>query len=102
MPSSSPSSFAIARAAALAGGACSLSRVARRFDPGPSAERRHLEARVLADRPAVDVRPSELGLRPGVLLVRRAGLRRPALRIERLDRPAGQQPLELARLVRVP
>src|SRR5437870_3112700 len=80
---------------------CALGGVARRVQTGASGERMHLDARVLADRPALCVgeRAAELRFRAGVLDVRLAGLVGPAIGVERLDRPSGKQELELARLV---
>src|SRR6266851_7313922 len=75
----------------------------RRLDSRPASERRHLDAGVLSQRPLVGLRPrpTEERLAPRVLVVRRSVLGRVAVRFERLDPPAGQQLLELARLVRV-
>src|SRR5581483_4470436 len=80
-----------------------LGCVAGRLDAGPPIERLHLEPRVLADQPVAcaDDLPPEACLRAGVVRVRRAGLVRPAVRVERLDPPPRQRPLELTRLVRV-
>src|SRR5436305_1588346 len=51
-------------------------RVARGVDARTAAERRHLDSRVFADRPAADTPVTEAGFRHGVLVIRRAGLRR--------------------------
>ena len=80
-----------------------LRGVPRRVDSGAAVERPHLDPRVLADRPALaiaGVAPEER-LRAGVLVVRLPCLGGPLVGVERVDRPARQQPLELARLVRV-
>jgi hypothetical protein len=61
-----------------------------RLDPRPAVEPGDLEAGVLAEDPAGRVeRVSVLGLGAGVLVVRRARLRRIAVGLERLDLPAG-------------
>src|SRR5437870_5866720 len=80
-----------------------LGRVARGVEPGPAAERRDLETGVLADHPHFRVADlaSEARLGARVLVVRRARLRWKRGRIHRLDRPAGEEPLQLARLVLV-
>ena len=67
--------------------------VARRVEPRAAVERLDLDARVLADRPAsrrADARPKP-AFAERVLVVRLAGLVGPALGVERLDRPAGEQ-----------
>src|SRR4029079_14851872 len=74
-------------------------RVARREDSGPAAERGDLEPRVLREHPARHVLPPERRLERSVLVVRRAGLGRIVVAVERLDRPAGQEPFQLACLV---
>src|SRR5581483_6538522 len=79
-----------------------LGCVARREDAGPAAERVDLEPRVLCENPARLVRTAERGFDPCVLVVRCPRLRRVVIAFERLDRPAGQEVLELTRLVRVP
>src|SRR5437763_4665106 len=78
-----------------------LGRVTRREHPRPPAERFHLEPGVLRKHPAAGVLATESRLERRVVVVRRAGLRRVVVAIQRLDRPAGQQRLELPRLVRV-
>ena len=73
-----------------------LRRVTRGQDAGPAAERGDLEPRVLGEHPAPRrcSRPNSR-LDPRVLVVRRAGLRRVVVALERLDRPAGERALEL-------
>src|SRR5205085_116181 len=80
-----------------------LGRVARGVEPGPAAERRDLEAGVLADHPRVRAAglAAEARLGTRVLVVRLACLRREVVRVERFDRPPRQELLQLARLVRV-
>src|SRR5579864_7481412 len=78
-----------------------LGCVACRRDAGPAAERGNLDARVLADRPPGDVRAPEDRLGARIRVIRVPGLGRIVVRVEGLDRPAGKQHLELARLVRV-
>jgi hypothetical protein len=80
-----------------------LRRVPRRCDSRTPAERCNLEARVLADDPAVRrrTRTAERRLDERVVVVGVAVLGRIVVRIENVDRPAGKQHLELARLVRV-
>src|SRR5579872_1861455 len=80
-----------------------LGRIPRGRDARTAAERRDLDAGVLADRPPVgrDARATEPRLGERVLVVRLAGLRRIVVGVEHVDRPAGKQLLELARLVRV-
>src|SRR5439155_24622384 len=76
-------------------------RVARGQDARAAAEAVHFEPRVLRQHPGVGVVVAESRLRGRVLVVRRACLRRIVVTVERLDRPAGEQRLELPRLVRV-
>jgi hypothetical protein len=80
-----------------------LRRVSRRGDSRTPGERRDLEARVLADDPAVrrQTRPAERRLDERVVVIGVAVLERIVVRIEDVDRPAGEQHLKLARLVRV-
>jgi hypothetical protein len=74
----------------------------RRLDPGPAVERGDLEARVLAEDPVRRLEyVSVLSLGAGILVVGRAGLRRVAVGLERLDLPAGQRTAKLAQLARV-
>src|SRR6476660_1399436 len=79
----------------------SLGRVPRGQDAGPAAERLDLEPRVLRQHPAVRVLSAEARLQRRVLVVRRAGLGRVVVAVERLDRPTRQEPLELTCLVPV-
>src|SRR5262249_40886181 len=79
----------------------SLRCVACREDTRAAAERVHLEARVLRADPGVLVLAAEIGLDPRVLVVGRSGLGGVVVAVERLDRPARQEPLELLCLVRV-
>jgi hypothetical protein len=75
----------------------------RRLDARPAPEPVDLEARVLAEDPARRVeRMPELRLRPRVLVVRLAGLRRVFLGLERFDLPAGERSPELTELPGVP
>src|SRR5689334_1246947 len=79
-----------------------LRRVPRRENAGPAVERRHLEARVLRENPARCVLTPESCLDSRVLVVGRAGLGRVVVTLQRLDRPARQEPFQLACLVRIP
>src|SRR5690349_3499165 len=76
--------------------------VARGVNAGPAAERCHLDARVLADRPAAGTPVREPRLDQRVLVVRRPRLLRIVVGVERRDRPAREQHLQLTRLVCVP
>src|SRR5579864_1633366 len=78
-----------------------LRRIPRGRDAGPAAERSDLDAGILADRPAGDAGAPERRLGARVRVIRVAGLGRIVVGVERFDRPAGEQHLELARLVRV-
>src|SRR5687767_708025 len=80
-----------------------LARVPRGADPGAPAEPLDLEPRVLADHPGARVpdRPPEEGLGPRVLVEGGARLLGELRHVDRLDLPAGQEPLELPRLVGV-
>src|SRR4051794_12608301 len=75
--------------------------VARRVQPRAAVERGDFDAGVLADRPTARALVAEPRLDARVVDVRLASLGRIVVRVERLDRPAGEQLLELARLVRV-
>jgi hypothetical protein len=77
-------------------------REPRRLDPGCAAQPVDLEPRVLAEDPGRRIdRSTELRLRPSVLVVGRAFLRRVLLAFERLDRPVRQRVTKLAQLPRV-
>src|SRR2546421_4993019 len=82
-------------------GGCALRRVACRQHAGPTAERLHLEPRVLGQHPAARVLAPEHGLDPRVLVVRLSPLGWVVVAVERLDRPAREEPLELPCLVPV-
>jgi hypothetical protein len=72
---------------------------ARRLDPRAAAQPVDLEAGVLAEHPRRRLqRVAKLSLRPGVLVVRRARLRRVLLDLERLDLPAAESSPELTQL----
>src|SRR5262245_2109787 len=62
-----------------------------------------LDPRVLAERPPLRIADAATELRfdARILVVRRAVLRRKLVRIEHVDRPTGEQTLQLARLVLV-
>src|SRR5438034_1930504 len=74
-----------------------------RLDSRPAVEPLDLDPGILTEHPGVGlrVRAAERGLQPCVVVVRLARLRGIVARLERRDRPAGQQPLELACLVRI-
>jgi hypothetical protein len=77
-------------------------REPRRLDPGRAVQAVDLEPRVLAEDPGRRIdRSTELCLRPSVLVVGRAFLRRVLGGFERLDRPIGQGVTQLAQLPRV-
>src|SRR4051812_46030369 len=80
-----------------------LGRVPRRVHTRTAAERVDLDAGVLRKHPHVRgrTRAPEVRLDARVAVVRVVRLGRIVLRVERVDRPAGEQPLELARLVGV-
>src|SRR4051794_26490113 len=80
---------------------CAFLGVAGGVEPGTPAERRDLEARILAEDPAAGAFVCKGRLDQRVFVVRRPALVGPIVGVERLDRPARQQLLELARLVRV-
>jgi hypothetical protein len=74
-----------------------------RLDARPAPEPVDLEAGVLAKDPSRGVeRMPEPRLRPRVLVVRLAGLRRVFLGLERFDLPAGERSPELTELPGVP
>src|SRR5437870_7424483 len=75
-----------------------------RVDAGMAAEPFDLDTGVLPEHPRIRrAHPAtELRLRARVLVIRRPLFGRELLRFEELDRPAGQEGLELARLVLVP
>src|SRR6185437_5253551 len=79
-----------------------LGRVAGGEHTRATAERLDLEPGVLVQHPAARLLASEIGLEECVLVVRRARLGRIAVAVERLERPTGKEPFELARLVPVP
>src|SRR2546421_2217203 len=75
----------------------------RGMHSGRTVQPGDLEAGVFTDHPAIaraDA-PTELSFRARVVVIRRAVLRGKVLGVERFDHPAGKEPLELARLVRV-
>src|SRR5205085_7021692 len=76
---------------------------ARGLDARAAVEAADFDPRVLADHPDVELahHPAEARLRAGVLVVGRPVLGRIRVRVEHLDRPAGHERRELARLVRV-
>ena len=77
--------------------------VARRVETRPPVERLDLDPGILADRPAVaiGVRTTEARLPERVLVVGLPRLGGPTVDLQRIDRPARQEQLELARLVAV-
>src|SRR5262245_11513786 len=76
---------------------------ARRGDARTAAQPVHLDAGILAEHPCVRrcTLPGEERLAARVLVIGRARLGRIVVGVEPVDLPAGQQALELARLVRV-
>src|SRR6266540_6331094 len=77
-------------------------RPARGVDSGAPAERVDLDPRVLPEDPRLRLeRPADQGLRTRVLVVRLTLLGRGLGRVEPLDPPARERPLELACLVLV-
>src|SRR5690349_10181096 len=80
---------------------CAFGRVARGEDSGPAVQSSDLEPRVLREHPARLVLAPERSLDRGVLVIGCARLGGIVVAVERLDRPAGQEPLQLACLVRI-
>src|SRR5438477_2967280 len=76
---------------------------ARGMDARASSQAGDFDAGILAEHPERRrrERAAEPGLRQRVVVVRRARFGRIVLHVQDLDLPAGQQPLQLARLVRV-
>jgi len=83
-------------------GGRTLRRIPRRENARAAAEGVHLETGILGQHPAVRVLTPERGLDRRVLVIGRAGLGRVVVAVERLDRPPGQELLELTCFVPVP
>jgi hypothetical protein len=92
---------AVELAQQLRNGRSPLGRVARRLYARPAAERLDLEPRVLGEHPPLYMFSAEPGFEHGVLVVRRARLGRVVVPVERIERPAREEPFELPRLVPV-